>query len=71
MWQQRTETHVNEITNLHHLVEPSSEWQDGLEGNEFSKVQRARAREREKEREASSKAQRSATVGGGTHLLAS
>jgi hypothetical protein len=51
MWQQRTETHVNEITNLHHLVEPSSEWQDGLEGNEFSKVQRARARERERDKE--------------------
>ena len=61
MWQQRTETHVNEITHLHHLVEPSSEWQDGLEGSEFSKVrvQRERHTERsERERERASERER-------------
>ena len=27
----RTEKHVQEITNVHHAVEPSTKWQDGLE----------------------------------------
>jgi len=29
--QEKTEKHVAEVTHLHHAVEPSTAWQDGLE----------------------------------------
>jgi hypothetical protein len=31
--QQRTESHVQEIRNLHRAVEPSTAWQDGFESH--------------------------------------
>lgn len=31
----KTEKHVKEITNVHHAVEPSTKWQDGLESRDL------------------------------------